>query len=75
MTKVTASIIVAFVAMPLFSSASFAEGDYYEGISKQQNEILISHDNTGSVSGVHVAAGDRPAVDNGDYYKGATRPN
>lgn len=75
MPKLFASIIVASVAMPLFSSASFAEGDYYEGVSEQQNETSISHDSTGSVSGVHVVEGDRTTVDNGDYYNGATRPN
>lgn len=75
MTRVTAAVIATVVAMPLFSGVSFAEGDYYEGASKQRMETAISRDSTGSVSSFQVAEGDQATVDHGDYYEGVTRPN
>ncbi|WJR66344.1 hypothetical protein QTA58_19295 [Neorhizobium sp. CSC1952] len=75
MTRVTTAVIATVVAMPLFSGVSFAEGDYYEGASKQKTEAAISHDSTGSVPSFQAAQGDEAKIDSGDYYEGATRPN
>ena len=81
MTKsLTSSFAAALIASVAFGSAALASGDYYQGAIAQPTasvdlyqtssvgERSIQRDNVS----VQVAS---QAVDHGDYYEGANRPN
>ncbi|MGW9232990.1 hypothetical protein ACWGPT_19200 [Pseudorhizobium sp. NPDC055634] len=84
-TAVTGLIILA----P--ATATLAEGEYYEGASKdvsrsvrdtfQTNSTTYGYANGegrslfGKTSRDNRQIGDRVTVDSGDYYQGASRPN
>jgi hypothetical protein len=85
MTKITSAIAAAFIASVSFAGAALAdEGQYYHGADKTQNVETfkgsqggISYGYTGSIS--RAANGgqnvDGQALNRGDYYDGANRPN
>ena len=76
MTKsLTTTIAAALVASATFGGAALAAGDYYEGVSKEA-ATTIDRTQTSSVGdrGQGFAQAPAQAVDHGDYYQGANRP-
>lgn len=76
MNKMTISTVAAtIVASIAFGTAARAEGEYYAGASKART-VAVDSMWTGSISGKSASA-DRQtvAIDSGDYFKGANRPN
>jgi hypothetical protein len=69
------SLAASIVASIAFGTAVRAEGEYYTGASKART-VAVDSISTGSISGKSSSA-DRQAVaiDSGDYFKGANRPN
>ncbi|WP_117195476.1 hypothetical protein [Rhizobium terrae] len=88
MTKITSAIAAALIASASFAGAAFAEGNYYEGatppsagqqVPATHRDRPASYGYTGSISGARdgqfsLSSGSQ-AVDSGDYYTGANRPN
>jgi hypothetical protein len=70
MKTITSAFAAALIASASFASVALAEGDYYEGATKAAS---VDHIQTGSIAqdGQEVPA----AVNAGDYYDGANRPN
>lgn len=73
MNKLLGTVI--FIAL-LTAGAARAEGDYFEGVSK---EIRLGVDgfSTGGIVGNGPKAPvptSRPPINAGDYYEGASRP-
>jgi hypothetical protein len=90
MTRIFLSTaIAALLASATFAVPALAEGDYYEGASKSggaspRSANPLRADSTRTFgypnqSGQSVfgktTRDDRRAVDSGDYYEGASRPN
>jgi hypothetical protein len=81
MTKITSAFAAALIASASFASAALAEGNYYEGVTppsagQQHSSQSGSYGYTGSIARANAVQSDAAqAVDSGDYYAGANRPN
>jgi hypothetical protein len=86
MTRITSAFAAALIASASFASAALAEGNYYEGVlppsAGEQHPAAHGAQNsaqygyTGSISRAQSAQTDAAqAIDSGDYYTGANRPN
>jgi hypothetical protein len=76
MTTMTAIVLAALASVPALAS----EGDYYEGVARQQlapSTVDRSFGYTGSISGASAKVGrqEMPTINSGDYFEGAVRPN
>lgn len=73
----TALVFTALASVPALAS----EGDYYEGASRQQfapAKVDGSYGYTGSISAASATMGrqeSKQAINSGDYFEGAVRPN
>lgn len=80
MTTRTFFFAAALTAVASFGSAANATGDYYEGAEKRPAVSAQRVNTFGFTGAVSRAAEvlerleDQP-VDNGDWFKGASRPN
>ncbi|MCB5202878.1 hypothetical protein LH464_10390 [Neorhizobium sp. T786] len=81
MTKsLTSTFAAALIASAAFGSAALASGDYYQGADAQPaaSVDIFQTSSVGERSiqrdGVSVQVANQ-AVDRGDYYEGANRPN
>jgi hypothetical protein len=74
MKTITSAFAAALIASASFASVALAEGDYYEGATKAAS---VDHIQTGSIALDAQQAGKEipAAVNAGDYYDGANRPN
>ena len=74
MKTITSAFAAALIASASFASVALAEGDYYEGATKAAS---VDHIQTGSIARDGQQAGKEvpAAVNAGDYYDGANRPN
>ena len=76
MTTMTAIVLAALASVPALAS----EGDYYEGVARQQlapSTVDRSFGYTGSISGASAKVGrqEMPTINSGDYFEGAVRRN
>ena len=70
------TLAAVLLASTAFGSAAFAGGDYYEGATKSP-VVTIDRTQTGSIDArYNIGAQGQvaQAVDHGDYYEGASRP-
>jgi len=75
MKTITSAIAAALIASASFAGAALANGDYYEGVSKDHASVVDTA-HTGSVAQNVQQGQDIPAQpSHGDYYDGANRPN
>ncbi|WP_105381975.1 hypothetical protein [Neorhizobium alkalisoli] len=73
MKTITSAFAAALIASASFASVALAEGDYYEGATKAAS---VDHIQTGSIARDGQQTKEVPAAVNaGDYYDGANRPN
>lgn len=69
---------VALMALAFVTSPSFADGEYYEGVSKDKAIAAASqtdHGSTASVGRQQSLEDDRQHTETGDFYEGAIRSN
>ncbi|MFB9951278.1 hypothetical protein ACFFP0_20720 [Rhizobium puerariae] len=77
MKTITSAIAAALLASVSLAGAALADGDYYEGVSKERP---VDHVQTGSIDQNRDVrqqkAKEIPApVGSGSYYEGVNRPN
>ncbi|MCF6371341.1 hypothetical protein [Rhizobium halophilum] len=74
----TKTLNIAFLAVTLIAGAAHAEGDYYQGASKNRS-AQVDMTTTGSVEVAYAfkktSRDDRKINDSGDYYDGVSRAN
>lgn len=72
---IISTLSAVMIASIAFGTAARAEGDYYEGASKNKSNAVDTI-NTASIS-LNSASADHQAatINSGDYYDGANRPN
>ena len=81
MTKITSAIAASLIASASFGTAALAEGNYYEGAApvanQQAQQQSVSHSTVryGYAGSVAQSEDRVAAVNSGDYYDGAHRPN
>ena len=80
MKTIASTLAAALLASASFAGAALADGDYYDGVSKDR-AALVDAAQTGSIrDGLSLGAQQfaqndvASTVDNGDYYQGANRP-
>jgi hypothetical protein len=61
MEKTLQSAIAALIASVVFSSTALAEGDYYEGLSKDQKQVIVDQFSTGSIDRAETRKSSEPA--------------
>jgi Protein of unknown function (DUF680). len=85
MTKTISAIAAALVASASFTSVALAEGNYYEGTTRDAYGSSVDRNSTGSITARDNGrlpfnnGGSRDnresGLNSGDYYDGAHRPN
>jgi hypothetical protein len=82
MTSIKTAFALVLLTAAGFAGVTYAEGDYYEGtqenVAGPQPRPPFSRDYTGSVSHsvrMNSRVLDGKAINSGDYYEGAQRPN
>lgn len=71
-------LAVALLALAFFTGPSFAEGEYYEGLSRDKATTAASqtdHNSTASVGHQQSLEDDRQRTESGDFYEGTMRSN